>query len=85
MEEGRWDEANTEKVRLEEKQREVRKRREVEREIAVQEGKEYTDGEPLWFKQVPDKYQAGKMVHEYLGGYWEAKEQQKWQNCPDIF
>ena len=42
MEEGRWDEANTEKVRLEEKQREVRKRREVEREIAVQEGKEYT-------------------------------------------
>ena len=42
MEEGRWDEANTEKVRLEEKQRDVRKRREVEREIAVQEGREYT-------------------------------------------
>ena len=42
MEEGRWDEANTEKVRLEEKQREVRKRREVEQEIATQEGREYT-------------------------------------------
>ena len=34
MEEGRWDEANTEKVRLEEKQREVRKRREAEQELA---------------------------------------------------
>ena len=42
MEEGRWDEANTEKVRLEEKQREVRKRREAEQELATQEGREYT-------------------------------------------
>ena len=42
MEEGRWDEANSEKVRLEEKQREVRKRREAEAELAIQEGREYT-------------------------------------------
>ena len=31
-----------EKVRLEEKQREVRKRREAEQELATQEGREYT-------------------------------------------
>ena len=42
MEEGRWDEANTEKVRLEEKQRGVRREREVEAEIAAQEGRDYT-------------------------------------------
>ena len=103
MEEGRWDEANSEKVRLEEKQREVRKRREAEQELASQEGREYTgewagearvsllhcyivtDGQPLWFKQVPDKYQDGKQYHEYLGGYWESKEKQEWSRCPDIF
>ena len=39
MEEGRWDEANTEKVRLEEKQRSVRREREAEAEIAATEGR----------------------------------------------
>ena len=43
------------------------------------------DGQPLWFKQVPDKFQAGKMIHEYQGGYWESKENQEWTRCPDIF
>lgn len=38
MEEGRWDEANTEKVRLEEKQRAVRRQRESEAEKAAGEG-----------------------------------------------
>ena len=42
MEEGRWDEANTEKVRLEEKQRAVRRQREAEQELAAEEGREYT-------------------------------------------
>ena len=42
MEVGRWDEANTEKVRLEEKQRAVRRQREAEQELADQEGREYT-------------------------------------------
>ena len=42
MEEGRWDEANTEKVRLEEKQRAVRRQRDAEQELANQEGREYT-------------------------------------------
>ena len=39
MEDGRWDEANDEKLRLEEKQRAARRQRELESEMAVQEGK----------------------------------------------
>ena len=48
MEEGRWDEANSEKVRLEEKQRAVRRQREAEQEAAVEEGKEYKEVQPVW-------------------------------------
>lgn len=39
MEEGKWNEANTEKVRLEEKQRAARRQREAEAETAAIEGK----------------------------------------------
>ena len=39
MEEGLWDEANAEKLRLEEKQRAVRRARESEAEKAAEEGK----------------------------------------------
>lgn len=85
MEVGRWDEANTEKVRLEEKQRAVRRQRETEQELATQEGKEYTAAKPIWFKQVVDQHQGGKMIHEYQGGYWERKESGNWDGCPDIF
>lgn len=85
MEEGRWDEANTEKVRLEEKQRAVRRQREAEQELASQEGREYTEVLPVWFRQVPDPHQGGKMIHEYQGGYWESKEGGDWDQCPDIF
>ena len=38
MESGRWDEANVEKQRLEEKQRAVRRRREAEAVEALEEG-----------------------------------------------
>jgi len=38
MEEGKWDEANDEKLRLEEKQRSARRQREMELEQAAQEG-----------------------------------------------
>jgi len=87
MEEGRWDEANTEKVRLEEKQRAVRRKREEESQLALQEGREYEGYQPTWFKTHPDEHNGGKLIHEYLGGYWEAKEQQPqaWGKCPDIF
>jgi len=85
MEEGRWDEANTEKVRLEEKQRAVRRQREVEAELAQQEGREYEGPKPTWYRAVPDQFNGGKLIHEYQGGYWEAKEQQDWTKCADIF
>jgi len=85
MEEGRWDEANKEKVRLEEKQRAVRRMREQEAELATQEGRTIDPIEPHWFKLVPDPYNGGKMIHEYRGGYWEAKEKQDWEACADIF
>jgi len=85
MEEGRWDEANQEKVRLEEKQRGVRRQREAEAEMAAQEGRDYVGYQPLWYKTVPDVFNGGKLIHEYVGGYWEAKENQDWSKCPDIF
>lgn len=44
MEEGRWDEANAEKQRLEEKQRAVRRRREAEASDAINDGMEQRTG-----------------------------------------
>ncbi|KAF5286953.1 hypothetical protein FQR65_LT12412 [Abscondita terminalis] len=84
MENGRWDEANSEKLRLEEKQRAARRNREAEAEIAAAEGRPYPPYEPIWFVQVrePD---TDTIAHVYKGGYWEAKEKQDWSRCPDIF
>ncbi|KAM8886157.1 oxysterol-binding protein 2 isoform 3-T3 [Spinachia spinachia] len=90
MEEGRWDEANSEKQRLEEKQRAVRRRREAEASDAVDEecdydsGKEYEGYQPLWFHQRRDSV-TGDTNFVYKGGYWEAKERQDWSMCPNIF
>ena len=55
MEQCEWDEANTEKVRLEEKQRSVRKEKEVEAEMAVAEGRTPESYQPLWFSKVTDE------------------------------
>uniref|UniRef100_A0A3Q1JL87 Oxysterol-binding protein n=1 Tax=Anabas testudineus TaxID=64144 RepID=A0A3Q1JL87_ANATE len=84
MEEGRWDEANSEKQRLEEKQRAVRRRREAEASDALDEGREYEGYQPLWFHQRRDSV-TGETNYVYKGGYWEAKERQDWGMCPDIF
>ncbi|XP_068558946.1 oxysterol-binding protein 2 isoform X3 [Cebidichthys violaceus] len=90
MEEGRWDEANSEKQRLEEKQRAVRRRREAEATDALDEecdydsGKEYEGYQPLWFHQRRDSV-TGETNFVYKGGYWEAKERQDWSMCPNIF
>lgn len=43
MEDGRWDEANAEKLRLEEKQRAVRRAREHEIEKATAQGRFISD------------------------------------------
>ncbi|XP_034026205.1 oxysterol-binding protein 2 isoform X2 [Thalassophryne amazonica] len=84
MEDGRWDEANSEKQRLEEKQRAVRRRREAEASNALAEGREYEDYKPLWFHRRRDPV-TGETNFVYKGGYWEAKERHDWSMCPDIF
>ncbi|XP_070689578.1 oxysterol-binding protein 2 isoform X2 [Pempheris klunzingeri] len=84
MEEGRWDEANSEKQRLEEKQRAVRRRREAEASDALDDGREYEGYQPLWFHQRRDSI-TGETNFVYKGGYWEAKERRDWSMCPDIF
>lgn len=84
MESGRWDEANVEKQRLEEKQRAVRRRREAEAVEALEEGKDYEGYIPLWFERKVDAV-TGELICVYKGGYWEAKDKQDWSTCPDIF
>ncbi|XP_076045090.1 oxysterol binding protein isoform X2 [Oratosquilla oratoria] len=84
MEEGRWDEANDEKLRLEEKQRATRRKRESEAEAAATEGREYPAYQPTWFLKEKDE-ETGGLIYKYKGEYWECKEKQDWSRCPDIF
>ncbi|XP_051171697.1 oxysterol-binding protein 1 isoform X2 [Leptopilina boulardi] len=84
MEEGLWEEANTEKLRLEEKQRAVRRARESEAEKATDQGMPYESYEPLWFKKQEDPF-TDSLCHMYNGEYWECKNKQDWSRCPNIF
>jgi len=84
MEEALWDQANDEKVRLEEKQRAVRRRRETEAEAAAAEGVEYKGHEPSWFKKQLDPY-TNQCLHMYTRDYWECRDKADWSRCPDIF
>uniref|UniRef100_A0A8C6WXJ4 Oxysterol-binding protein n=1 Tax=Neogobius melanostomus TaxID=47308 RepID=A0A8C6WXJ4_9GOBI len=81
MEDARWDEANAEKQKLEEKQRGVRRRREAEASDALDEGREYEGYQPLWFTQRRNSI-TGEINYVYNGGYWEAKDRQDWSMCP---
>uniref|UniRef100_A0A915K2Z2 Oxysterol-binding protein n=1 Tax=Romanomermis culicivorax TaxID=13658 RepID=A0A915K2Z2_ROMCU len=84
MEEGRWDDSNAEKMRLEEKQRVVRRRREAEAEKAVSEEREYKGHEPVWFVKQKDAF-TGNVIHVYNGQYWQCKKNKDWHLCPDIY
>lgn len=64
MEEGNLDEANNVKVQLEEKQRQVRRQREAEAEVAAREGRPYPPYEPVWFKKDKDPI-TGNPIHIY--------------------
>uniref|UniRef100_A0A674DYT5 Oxysterol binding protein 2b n=1 Tax=Salmo trutta TaxID=8032 RepID=A0A674DYT5_SALTR len=77
MEAGRWDEANSEKQRLEEKQRAVRRRREAE-------ATDYEGFQPQWFHKRTNAI-TGETNFVYKGGYWEAKDSQDWSMCTEIF
>lgn len=67
LENGEYTLANSEKLRLEEKQRQARKLQE-------------TGWQPRWFRKS-----KSTNTFEYTGGYWEAREERKWDDCPDIF
>ncbi|XP_041757048.1 oxysterol-binding protein 2 isoform X1 [Coregonus clupeaformis] len=91
MEAGRWDEANSEKQRLEEKQRAVRRRREAEATDALDDecdyddsGREYEGFQPQWFHKRTNAI-TGETNFVYKGGYWEAKDSQDWSMCTEIF
>lgn len=67
LENGEYEMANSEKLRLEQRQRQARKMQE-------------RGWKPQWFAK--DK---GGDSFVYTGGYWEAREEAKWDSCPDIF
>ncbi|KAL0395309.1 UNVERIFIED_CONTAM: Oxysterol-binding protein-related protein 2A [Sesamum latifolium] len=66
LENGEYDKANAEKLRLEMRQRMSRKLQEH-------------GWKPKWFQR------DGDGAFHYVGGYWEARQQAKWDGCPDIF
>ncbi|CAM6092140.1 unnamed protein product [Calypogeia fissa] len=81
LEDGDLEKATPEKLRLEDKQRQARKQRKERGE----------DWKCLWFNQrVPGVWQVktGDNGEEpswiYQGKYWEMREKQNWQECPDI-
>uniref|UniRef100_A0A3B3B5Y3 Oxysterol-binding protein n=1 Tax=Oryzias melastigma TaxID=30732 RepID=A0A3B3B5Y3_ORYME len=82
MEAGLWDEANTQKQRLEERQRQERKKREAQANQALEDDIE--GYQPLWFDRRTEE-NTGETTYFYKGGYWEAKERQNWSQCPKIF
>ncbi|XP_042407102.1 oxysterol-binding protein-related protein 1C-like isoform X2 [Zingiber officinale] len=67
LENGQYEMANAEKLRLEKCQRQARKMQE-------------RGWKPRWFAK--DKEND---TYKYVGGYWEAREEGKWDGCPDIF
>lgn len=80
MEEGKWDEANTIKVQLEEKQRAARKEREASE---IGSGK-IVPYEPVWFNKEVEPV-TGNLIHIYKDEYWDCKSNQDWSKCPNIF
>lgn len=84
MEMGEWNRANAEKVRLEEKQRAARRKREAEAEEAAKQGRPYPPYEPVWFTKRKED-DSDVITHVYKGTYWRCKEKKDWSVCPDIF
>ncbi|KAK9862227.1 hypothetical protein WJX84_007106, partial [Apatococcus fuscideae] len=87
LELGHTEEATSEKLRLEEKQRETRR-------VRKEAGEEHA---PMWFEMRggPDgkdlirtmKHNDGKegpMWH-FTGTYWQAKQVSDWSRCPDVY
>ena len=71
MEDGHFDEADVQKVYLEEKQRARLK----------QFSKE---PDPIWFEKCIDPYTKEER-YKYKNEYWGCKAKQEWNKCPDLF
>lgn len=84
MEDGKWNESNQEKLRLEENQRARRRQREAEAEQAATEGRPYPPYEPIWFSKEKEEG-TDNLVHVFKGSYWDAKAKQDWSKSPNIF
>eukprot|EP00899_Mesostigma_viride_P020706 jgi/Mesvir1/28637/Mv04499-RA.1 len=83
LEEGDFERATVEKLRLEEKQRHARR-------VRRSEGKEW---EVLWFTKrnpesaalVTTKVDGNDSQWAFNEKYWQAREQGDWKRCPDIY
>ncbi|XP_065201788.1 oxysterol-binding protein 1-like [Planococcus citri] len=84
MELGMWDEANIEKLRLEEKQRQKRKERNFQNEDATECGDTHQTHEPVWFRREMDTH-TGDYTYSYNNLYWDCKDKRDWSRCPSIF
>ena len=79
-------------VRLEEKQRAKRCKREAAAAEAAAQGKheeakqleEESSYSPFWFHKQFDPC-TNTMAYKYKGGYWEAKSKGNFPNALDIF
>eukprot|EP01123_Difflugia_compressa_P013234 TRINITY_DN6018_c0_g1_i1.p1 TRINITY_DN6018_c0_g1~~TRINITY_DN6018_c0_g1_i1.p1 ORF type:complete len:457 (-),score=52.38 TRINITY_DN6018_c0_g1_i1:115-1437(-) len=69
---GQIEFSQEEKSRLENLQRDMRKKRE-------ESGEEW---QPRWFEAIEAD---GHLAYHYKGGYWEARISQKWGELPNIF
>ncbi|KAF5800623.1 putative oxysterol-binding protein [Helianthus annuus] len=67
LENGEYDMANAEKLRLETRQRMSRKLQE-------------NGWKPRWFEKDGENG-----TYRYVGGYWEKREDGRWDDCPNIF
>jgi len=74
LEDGRYGDADREKQRLEQKQRQARK--------AAEEGKPI---EPRWFAPVPGATRGEQLAYSYKGGYFECRTKGQFTGCRDIF
>ncbi|XP_049879302.1 oxysterol-binding protein 1 isoform X2 [Pectinophora gossypiella] len=80
MEEGLWDEANKEKLRLEDKQRAARRALEAAAEAAAARGAPApAPPAAAWFTR------DAQLRHLYNHRYWDCKQRRDWSQCPDIF
>uniref|UniRef100_A0A0R3RJ87 Oxysterol-binding protein n=1 Tax=Elaeophora elaphi TaxID=1147741 RepID=A0A0R3RJ87_9BILA len=84
MEDGKWNEANEMKVKIEEKQRAARRERELLAGKALQRGEPFEEYKPLWFKKDQHE-ETGALIHVFTGEYWEKKKTGDWSKCPSIF